>query len=77
MVRELKESVYFVISETIKIEYDSLKMNNKHIGCLRNKGPLADVYLFLTAIALVITNNFSFNQLFQTIMKRFNILDCY
>lgn len=53
-LREFKVLVNFVISERIKVEYNSLQVNYQHVRCLCNQGSFADVNCLLATIAFVI-----------------------
>ena len=57
---EFEELVYFVISERVKVEHNSLKMDDQHIRRLGDQGSFADINSFLASIAFVVINNFSF-----------------
>lgn len=57
----------FLILEGIKIELNSLQMNNEHIGRLSNQLPLFNIDFLLAVLALEIINDGTFNHFLKAI----------
>ena len=72
---ELEQSVYFRVSESLKIETNPLAVYNKHIWSFRNQCSLGNVYFFIATIALEITNHFSLQLFLKWVVKWFDVFD--
>lgn len=60
MVWEFEERIDLVISESVKIENDSLEVDNEDIRGLRNQGSLTDIYFLHAAVTLVVIDDLAF-----------------
>jgi hypothetical protein len=68
-------TVQFIVLKSVKIEHKSLKMENKDIRRLCEKGSLSHFNLFVAARALVIVNLFALDLNFERFFDGFEILD--
>ena len=50
-------------------------MNNEDVWCGRNHSSLVQVYFSVAAIALIITDDFTFNLFLKRLLDGFNSLD--
>lgn len=53
--------IQLIVSKSIKVEYDSLEMQNQNVRCFSNQNSLANIDFFIAAIALVVVNHLAFD----------------
>ena len=64
-VREGAERVNFVVLEGVKVEANSLQVNDQNIGRLGNHSSLLKVNFPRAAITVVVIDNLTFDQLLK------------
>ena len=74
-VREGAERVDFIVLERVEVEANPLQVNNENIWRRRNHSTLLEVYLAAATVAVVVIDDFTFDELFKGLFDRFYTLD--
>ena len=74
-VREGAERVDFIVLERVEVEANPLQVHNEDIGRRCNHSTLLEVYLAAAAVAVVVIDDLTFDELFKGLLDRFHTLD--
>jgi len=66
---ELHERVELVVDESVKVEDDSLEMENQDVWSLRDQGSLGQIDLLVATITLIVTDDLSFDLLLKRLLN--------
>ena len=74
-VREGAERIDFIVLKRVEVETNPLQVHNEDIGSRCNHSTLLEVHFAAAAVAVVIIDDFTFDELFEGLLDRFYTLD--
>ena len=74
-LRELAKRVHLVCLKRLEVETNTLQVNNKNVGSLRNERTLAKIDLSIAAVTVVIVDDFTFDLLLKRLVHSLDVLD--